>query len=161
MHWFNAEGGEDVEEMASGGKSGVWTNRRGSLSWNRVCRKLTEELYLESNDDAVHPLLAKPEPSAVPEVEGWAPFEWLTPKPHRVAGRGYSVFTQMGVGSRSIARYSLLIARLSWICHGPFLSWRFLDVASTPMRRVALGNEAGLICKSISASLVVFCTARY
>lgn len=80
MHWFNAEGGEDAEEIASGGKGGVWTDRRGWLSWKGVCKNATE-LYETPSDDAFHPPMVTPTPSAVAKPKAWAPFDWLKAKP--------------------------------------------------------------------------------
>lgn len=77
MHWFNAEGGDDAEEIDSGGKNGVWTDRRGWLSWKRVCKDVSDELYEASSSDAFHAPMVTAEPSAMPQAKGWAPFNWL------------------------------------------------------------------------------------
>jgi hypothetical protein len=81
MLWHNAEGGEDAEEIASGGKGGVWTDRRGWLGWKRLCKDAEEELYFVPGEDVFHPPMViatpEPEPSPVPGLIGWAPFNWL------------------------------------------------------------------------------------
>lgn len=54
MYWFNAEGG-DAEEIVSGGKGGAWTDRRGWLSWKRVCKAHENEIYWLPDDEFWHP----------------------------------------------------------------------------------------------------------
>lgn len=55
--WFNAEG--DPEEVASVGKGGIWTDRRGWLSWKRLCRIHEEEIFRVPDEEYWHP---KPRP---------------------------------------------------------------------------------------------------
>lgn len=57
MLWYNAVPADDADDIVDKGKGGAWTDRRGWLSWNRLCRGSLEELYAPGNDTAYHPIL--------------------------------------------------------------------------------------------------------
>ena len=59
MLWYNAVPQEDAEDIVDEGKGGAWTDRRGWLSWKRLCRDSQKQLYAPGNDSAYHPI-AKP-----------------------------------------------------------------------------------------------------
>ncbi|PIA93040.1 hypothetical protein CB0940_04800 [Cercospora beticola] len=72
--WYNAEPVEDAEEIVDGGKGGAWTDRRGWLSWRRLCKATEEVLFQPGDDEAYHPtkiqkhepLIPKPRPPDPP-----------------------------------------------------------------------------------------------
>ncbi|USW58778.1 hypothetical protein Slin15195_G120970 [Septoria linicola] len=53
--WYAAEPTEDAEEIVDGGKGGAWTDRRGWVSWRRLCRESEGELYMQGDDEYYHP----------------------------------------------------------------------------------------------------------
>ncbi|KAF2159224.1 hypothetical protein M409DRAFT_30362 [Zasmidium cellare ATCC 36951] len=70
--WYHADEG-DAEEVASVGKGGAWTDRRGWLGWKRLCGPHEEQIYHVPDDEWWHP---KPDPEAPPpppEGEGLPP----------------------------------------------------------------------------------------
>ncbi|KAM3420437.1 hypothetical protein BST61_g3710 [Cercospora zeina] len=95
MLWYNAEPIEDAEEIVDGGKGGAWTDRRGWLSWRRLCKDSEAVLFQPGDDEPYHPTritvhepLVPPPPSPptkdaeIPElapVPGLAPQEGAFP----------------------------------------------------------------------------------
>jgi hypothetical protein len=73
MWWFVAEGEEeDTEELKKGGLGGVWTDRRGWLSWKRMCRRTEGGIFNVDGDESFHPRVKwppEPEPELEPEPE--------------------------------------------------------------------------------------------
>lgn len=49
LEWFNADAG-DAEEIERGGKGGAWSDRRGWLSWKKLCKAAEEDIYHVGQD---------------------------------------------------------------------------------------------------------------
>ncbi|SMR60769.1 unnamed protein product [Zymoseptoria tritici ST99CH_1E4] len=68
--WYNAEADEiDREGIVGGGLGGVWTDRRGWLSWKRVCGRVEGEIFDVPDQEWFHPGPKWPETELEPELE--------------------------------------------------------------------------------------------
>jgi hypothetical protein len=71
--WFVAEGDpDDTENIKDAGLGGVWTDRRGWLSWKRMCKSTEEKIFKVPDEEWFHP---KPEWSKSEPMEDKEPEE--------------------------------------------------------------------------------------
>lgn len=103
--WYNAEG--DAEEVAAVGKGGAWTDRRGWLSWKRLCKPHEEEIYDVPDDEWWHPKPRPPEEDAPPDglpAEEQPPPEFNPPRDPSPPDNAPQESTQNARRSRPEAR---------------------------------------------------------